>query len=241
MEKMYDVIVVGGGHAGIEASLISARLHKKTLLITLSIDNIGKMPCNPSIGGPAKGIVVKEIDALGGQMGITADKTALQFKMLNTTKGPGVQCLRVQSDKIAYKKMMQEEILKQDDLDVLEGIAQRCIIEDKKILGIEMDDGTKVYGKITILTTGTYMASNIMISNEVTNFGPDNEPTTPNLSQSLRDAGLKTFRLKTGTPPRVLTSTIDFSKTSYQPGTDEFVLICDEIVRQFPSQKKSCL
>ena len=113
--------------------------------------------------------------------------------------------------------------MKQDDLDVLEGIAQRCIIEDKKILGIEMDDGTKVYGKITILTTGTYMASNIMISDEVTNFGPDNEPTTPNLSQSLRDAGLKTFRLKTGTPPRVLTSTIDFSKTSYQPGTDEFI------------------
>ena len=238
MEKMYDVIVVGGGHAGIEASLISARLHKKTLLITLSIDNIGKMPCNPSIGGPAKGIVVKEIDALGGQMGITADKTALQFKMLNTTKGPGVQCLRVQSDKIAYKKMMQEEILKQDDLDVLEGIAQRCIIEDKKILGIEMDDGTKVYGKITILTTGTYMASNIMISDEVTNFGPDNEPTTPNLSQSLRDAGLKTFRLKTGTPPRVLTSTIDFSKTSYQPGTDEFVCFSDTTtqIRPFDQQ-----
>lgn len=238
MEKMYDVIVVGGGHAGIEASLISARLHKKTLLITLSIDNIGKMPCNPSIGGPAKGIVVKEIDALGGQMGITADKTALQFKMLNTTKGPGVQCLRVQSDKIAYKKMMQEEILKQDELDVLEGIAQRCIIEDKKILGIEMDDGTKVYGKITILTTGTYMASNIVISDEVTNFGPDNEPTTPNLSQSLRDAGLKTFRLKTGTPPRVLTSTIDFSKTSYQPGTDEFVCFSDTTtqIRPFDQQ-----
>ena len=238
MENMYDVIVVGGGHAGIEASLISARLHKKTLLITLSIENIGKMPCNPSIGGPAKGIVVKEIDALGGQMGITADKTALQFKMLNTTKGPGVQCLRVQSDKLAYKKMMQEEILKQDNLDVLEGIAQRCIIEDNKIIGIEMDGGTKVYGKITILTTGTYMASNIMISDEVTNFGPDNEPTTLNLSQSLRDAGLKTFRLKTGTPPRVLTSSIDFSKTSLQPGTDEFVCFSDTTtqIRSFDKQ-----
>lgn len=234
MENMYDVIVVGGGHAGIEASLISARLHKKTLLITLSIENIGKMPCNPSIGGPAKGIVVKEIDALGGQMGITADKTALQFKMLNTTKGPGVQCLRVQSDKLAYKKMMQDEILKQDNLDVLEGIAQRCIIEDNKILGIEMDDGTKVYGKTTILTTGTYMASNIMISDEVTNFGPDNEPTTLNLSQSLRDAGLKTFRLKTGTPPRVLTTSIDFSKTSLQPGTDEFVCFSDTTTKIRP-------
>ncbi len=238
MENMYDVIVVGGGHAGIEASLISARLHKKTLLITLSIENIGKMPCNPSIGGPAKGIVVKEIDALGGQMGITADKTALQFKMLNTTKGPGVQCLRVQSDKLAYKKMMQDEILKQDNLDVLEGIAQRCIIEDNKILGIEMDDGNKVYGKITILTTGTYMASNIMISDEVTNFGPDNEPTTPNLSQSLRDAGLKTFRLKTGTPPRVLTSSIDFSKTSLQPGTDEFVCFSDTTTSIRPFDKQ---
>ena len=236
--KEYDIIVVGGGHAGIEAALIAARMHAKTALISLSIDNIGKMPCNPSVGGPAKGIVVREIDALGGQMGITADKTALQFKMLNTTKGPGVQCLRVQSDKIAYKKMMQDVVCHQKDLDVIEGIVEQCLFEDKKIVGVKMGDGTIINSKITILTTGTYMASNIMISDEVTNFGPDNEPTTKNLSQSLRDAGLKTFRLKTGTPPRVLTSSIDFSKTSYQPGSDEFVCFSDTTEDILPFDKQ---
>ena len=236
--KEYDIIVVGGGHAGIEAALIAARMHAKTALISLSIDNIGKMPCNPSVGGPAKGIVVREIDALGGQMGITADKTALQFKMLNTTKGPGVQCLRVQSDKIAYKKMMQDVVCHQKDLDVIEGIVEQCLFEDKKIVGVKMGDGTIINSKITILTTGTYMASNIMISDEVTNFGPDNEPTTKNLSQSLRDAGLKTFRLKTGTPPRVLTSSIDFSKTSYQPGSDEFVCFSDTTEEILPFDKQ---
>ena len=236
--KEYDIVVVGGVHAGIEAALIAARMHAKTALISLSIDNIGKMPCNPSVGGPAKGIVVREIDALGGQMGITADKTALQFKMLNTTKGPGVQCLRVQSDKIAYKKMMQDVVCHQKDLDVIEGIVEQCLFEDKKIVGVKMGDGTIINSKITILTTGTYMASNIMISDEVTNFGPDNEPTTKNLSQSLRDAGLKTFRLKTGTPRILLTSSIDFSKTSYQPGSDEFVCFSDTTEEILPFDKQ---
>lgn len=230
----YDVLVVGGGHAGIEAALVSARLHKKTALISLSIENIGKMPCNPSIGGPAKGIVVREIDALGGQMGITADKTALQFKMLNTTKGPGVQCLRVQSDKIAYQKMMQDVLLHQENLDIIEGICEKCLFEDKKIVGVQMHDGTIINATMVILTTGTYMTSTIMISDEVTPCGPDHEPTTPNLSQSLRDAGLQTFRLKTGTPPRVLTSSIDFSKTTIQPGIDEFVCFSDETKEILP-------
>ena len=202
---MLDVIVVGGGHAGIEAALIAARLGCETALISLSLENIGKMPCNPSVGGPAKGIVVREIDALGGQMGITADQTALQFKMLNTTKGPGVQSLRVQSDKLAYARRMQEEIQRQERLRLILGICTGILVENGRITGITMEDGQILEARAVILTTGTYMSSSVMISSEVTPSGPDGEPTTNKLSESLRQAGLKTFRLKTGTPPRVLT------------------------------------
>lgn len=219
----FDIVVIGGGHAGIEAALASARLHKKTCLLTLSIENIGKMPCNPSVGGPAKGIVVREIDALGGQMPITADKTALQFKMLNSAKGPGVRALRVQSDKIAYQKMMQDVCLHTDNLTVKEGMAVKIHAENQTITGITLSDGTFISCTIIILTTGTYMAGVNMISSEVKEGGPDLEKTTKDLSQSLRDLGIHTFRLKTGTPPRVLTSSIDFSKTQYEPGTDAFL------------------
>lgn len=219
----FDIVVIGGGHAGIEAALASARLHKKTCLLTLSIENIGKMPCNPSVGGPAKGIVVREIDALGGQMPITADKTALQFKMLNSAKGPGVRALRVQSDKISYQKMMQDVCLHTDNLTVKEGMAVKIHSENQTITGITLSDGTFISCTIIILTTGTYMSGVNMISSEVKEGGPDLEKTTKDLSQSLRDVGIHTFRLKTGTPPRVLTSSIDFSKTQYEPGTDAFL------------------
>lgn len=236
---MLDVIVVGGGHAGIEAALIAARLGCETALISLSLENIGKMPCNPSVGGPAKGIVVREIDALGGQMGITADQTALQFKMLNTTKGPGVQSLRVQSDKVAYAKRMQEEIQKQEHLQLILGICTGITVEKGKVTGIRMEDGQQLQAKAVILTTGTYMSSSVMISSEVTPSGPDGEPTTNQLSESLREAGLRTFRLKTGTPPRVLTASIDFSKTTPQPGTDQFVAFSTTTtqIREFEKQK----
>ena len=161
---MFEIVVVGGGHAGIEAALIAARMGCQTALITLSWENIGKMPCNPSVGGPAKGIVVREIDALGGQMGITADQTALQFKMLNTTKGPGVQSLRVQSDKIAYMQKMQEVIRQQENLTVITGIASQLIIQDGHAGGIVLKDGRRIESRAVILTTGTYMASSVMIS-----------------------------------------------------------------------------
>ena len=236
---MLDVIVVGGGHAGIEAALIAARLGCETALISLSLENIGKMPCNPSVGGPAKGIVVREIDALGGQMGITADQTALQFKMLNTTKGPGVQSLRVQSDKVAYAKRMQEEIQKQEHLQLILGLCTGMTVDEGKVTGIRMEDGQQLQAKAVILTTGTYMSSSVMISSEVTPSGPDGEPTTNQLSESLREAGLRTFRLKTGTPPRVLTASIDFSKTTPQPGTDQFVAFSTTTtqIREFEKQK----
>ena len=140
----YEIIVLGGGHAGIEAALASARIGHKTLLLTLSIDNIGKMPCNPSVGGPAKGVVVREIDALGGQMPVTADATALQFKMLNTAKGPGVWALRVQSDKIAYKQMMQDVCLHQKNLTVLAAMAVRLNVENGEVRGITLKDGSVI-------------------------------------------------------------------------------------------------
>ena len=234
----YEVIVVGGGHAGIEAALASARLGHKTVLLSLSIENIGKMPCNPSVGGPAKGVVVREIDALGGQMPITADRTALQFKMLNTAKGPGVRALRVQSDKIAYGKMMQDVVTHQENLTVLAGTAEQLNTKNGKVTGITLRDGSVITSDIVILTTGTYMAGVNMISDEVVPGGPDRERTTGNLSASLREAGLATFRLKTGTPPRVLTKSIDFSKTEPEPGTKEFVAFSETTTEILPYEQQ---
>ena len=234
----FEIIVIGGGHAGIEAALAASRLGHRTLLLTLSIENIGKMPCNPSVGGPAKGIVVREIDALGGQMPITADRTALQFKMLNTAKGPGVRALRVQSDKIAYAKMMQEVVTHQENLTVLAGMAERLNTVNNQVSGITLSDGTVITADIVILTTGTYMAGVNMISDEVVPGGPDREKTTEKLSASLREIGLDTFRLKTGTPPRVLTKSIDFTKTELEPGTKGFVSFSETTtsIRPFEEQ-----
>lgn len=220
---MFDVLVIGAGHAGIEACMASVRMKKKTALITLNIDMAGSMPCNPSVGGPAKGIVVREIDALGGIMPIVADKTALQFKMLNTTKGPGVWSLRVQSDKEAYKKMMKEILLNTEGLTVIEAACHSVIIEDGKATGVRLEDGRIIEAKTVILTTGTYMTSTILRGHTATSSGPEDQPTVNTLSESLRMAGIKTFRLKTGTPCRVLKDSIDFSKVEVQPGTNEFL------------------
>ena len=220
---MFDVLVIGAGHAGIEACMASVRMKKKTALITLNIDMAGSMPCNPSVGGPAKGIVVREIDALGGIMPIVADKTALQFKMLNTTKGPGVWSLRVQSDKEAYKKMMKEILLNTEGLTVIEAACHSVIIEYGKATGVRLEDGRIIEAKTVILTTGTYMTSTILRGHTATSSGPEDQPTVNTLSESLRKAGIKTFRLKTGTPCRVLKDSIDFSKAEVQPGTNEFL------------------
>ena len=174
----FDIIVIGAGHAGIEASLAAARLGKKTALITLNKENIGKMPCNPSIGGPAKGIVTREIDALGGQMGYSADRTALQFKMLNSAKGPGVRALRVQSDKLAYSKFMKETCLNQENLTVIESMVKKLLVNNHKAEGIVLQDDSVIRSKAVVMTTGTYMSGKNMISDEVKIGGPDMEPTT---------------------------------------------------------------
>ena len=231
---MVDVIVVGGGHAGCEAALATARMGLKTILCSLDANWIASMPCNPSVGGPAKGVVVREIDALGGQMGKTADATALQFKMLNTTKGPGVRSLRVQSDKIAYKKYMQDVLAKTENLEVKECVVEKVLAEDGKIKGIEIDGGEVLQCRALILTTGTYMSAKTMISDHVVEEGPDHQKTTKNLSQSLRDLGFRTFRLKTGTPARIKTSSIDFSKASLEPGNDEIESFSYETERVTP-------
>ena len=162
----YEVIVVGAGHAGCEAALACSRLKKKTLLLTININNIADMPCNPSIGGSAKGIVVREIDALGGQMGINADKTLLQIKMLNKSKGPAVRSLRSQADKELYKKEMLKTLQNEENLDIKEAIVEDLIVEKNKIKGIITENNEVIYCDVCILTTGTYLKSNILVGNE---------------------------------------------------------------------------
>ena len=239
MKNKYEAIVVGAGHAGVEAALSLARRKHSTALITISIEHMSKMPCNPSIGGPAKGIVVREIDALGGQMGKSADKTALQFKMLNTTKGPGVWSLRVQSDKLEYSRYNRKVCQSQENLDVIEDIVEGIIVENNEIKGVTLKNNGELYSEVVILTTGTYMASTTMISAEVKSEGPDGEATTNNLSKSLLDNGIELFRLKTGTPPRILTSSIDFSKTKYEPGTNDFIPFSYETKEILPFESQT--
>ena len=225
---MFDAIVVGAGHAGVEAAMALAHGGKRTALVTISFSHIANMPCNPSIGGPAKGIVVREVDALGGVMPRVADLTALQFKMLNTTKGPGVWSMRVQSDKNAYSLMMQDLCMHTENLTLYEDIVEEVLAEDKKITGVRLQKNGILESNIVVLTTGTYMDSCRMVSSTVTPGGPDNEPTTKNLSESLRKLGIKLFRLKTGTPARVLTSSIDFSKTSLEEGSKRFIRFSED-------------
>lgn len=218
---MYEVIVVGGGHAGIEASLATARIGKKTLLITSNFKNVGSLPCNTSIGGPAKGIIVREVDALGGQMGKTTDETYLQMKMLNTAKGPGVQSLRAQADKVAYPRYMQDVLKHQENLDIVEGMVEELFIEDNIVKGVALDNHKHYLGTMVILTTGTYLKSEILVGDTKTPSGPDNEKESLFLSDQLKELGFKIQRLKTGTPPRVDIESVDYSKTQVQPGTDE--------------------
>lgn len=218
---MYDIIVVGGGHAGIEASLAPARMNKNVLLVTANISNIGSLPCNTSIGGPAKGIIVREIDALGGQMGKTADKTYLQMKMLNTAKGPGVQSLRAQADKVLYPKFMLEVLKGTKNITIKEAMVEDLIVEQGIVKGIVLENGELIEAKVVILTTGTYMDSCVLVGDSKTAGGPDDQKESKFLSKKLNQYGLTLQRLKTGTPPRVHINSIDYSKTSLQPGTDE--------------------
>jgi len=217
----YDIIVVGGGHAGCEASLACARMGKKTLLVTGNFKNIADMPCNPSIGGSAKGIVVREIDALGGEMGYNTDKTHLQIKMLNTKKGPGVRSLRAQGCKVNYPKEMLKTLQNQENLDLLEDLAKELIVKNKVVKGIITEGGKEINSKAVILTTGTYLNSDILCGHESYKGGPHGEKNSMFLSDSLQKNGIKIIRLKTGTPPRILKSSINFDEVTIEDGDKE--------------------
>ena len=215
---MYEVIVVGGGHAGCEAALACARKGHKTLLVTGNIKNIADMPCNPSIGGSAKGIVVREIDALGGEMGRNADKSLLQIKMLNSAKGPAVQALRAQADKKTYPKNMLKTLESTSNLEIRETLVEDLIVEDNKIKGVVLEDGEKISCTSVILTTGTYLKADILIGDTRTRQGPHGERPSNHLSDKLREYGFDIIRLKTGTPQRIDKNSIDFSKTQVENG-----------------------
>ena len=218
----YEIIVVGGGHAGCEAALAAAKKNHKTLLITGRIDNIATMPCNPSIGGSAKGIVVREIDALGGMMGKCADRGLLQIKMLNYAKGPAVRALRAQADKITYPKEMLKILQSQANLEILETMVEDLIIEDNVVKGIITKNDEKIYADAVILTTGTYLKADILVGSTRRREGPHGEEPSNFLSDNLAKYGFKIIRLKTGTPARIEKSSIDFSKTKVENGDSEY-------------------
>ncbi|MEJ9206251.1 tRNA uridine-5-carboxymethylaminomethyl(34) synthesis enzyme MnmG [Paenibacillus larvae] len=217
----YDVIVIGAGHAGCESALAAARMGCSTLLLTINLDMVAFMPCNPSIGGPAKGHVVREIDALGGEMGRNIDKTYIQMRMLNTGKGPAVHALRAQADKFLYQQTMKETIEKQPNLTMRQGMVEELIVEAGVCKGVITKSGAEYYGKAIVLTTGTYLRGKVIMGELMYESGPNNQQPSIKLSESLRNLGFELVRFKTGTPPRVHKESIDFSKTEIQPGDAE--------------------
>lgn len=217
----YDVIIIGAGHAGVEAALASARMGCNTLLITLNMDNIAMMPCNPSVGGPAKGHLVREIDALGGEMGVNADKTCIQYRMLNTGKGPAVQALRAQADKKLYQNTMKHTCELQENLDVKQLLIDEILFEDNKVTGVVVETGEVYTCKAVVLASGTYLKGRIIIGENTYDGGPNGQRAAIKLSSCLLKAGVELMRFKTGTPARVDRRSLDFSKMIIQPGDDE--------------------
>ena len=219
--ESYDVIVVGAGHAGSEAALAAARMGVKTLLLTINLDMVAFMPCNPSVGGPAKGVVVREIDALGGEMGKNIDKTYIQMRMLNTGKGPAVRALRAQADKHAYATEMKHTIEKEENLTLRQGIVEELIVEDGVCRGVVTSTGAAYRSQAVVITAGTALRGEIIIGELKYSSGPNNSQPSVGLANHLKELGLEIDRFKTGTPPRVKSSTIDYSVTEEQPGDKE--------------------
>lgn len=216
----FDVIVVGAGHAGSEAALAAARMGSKTLLLTINLDMVAFMPCNPSVGGPAKGVVVREIDALGGEMGHNIDKTYIQMRMLNTGKGPAVRALRAQADKHAYASEMKHTIEAEENLTLRQGIVERLIVENGVCKGVVTATGARYEAKAVVITAGTALRGEIIIGELKYSSGPNNSQPSVGLADNLKELGLEIARFKTGTPPRVKSSTINYSVTEEQPGDE---------------------
>lgn len=237
----YDVIVVGGGHAGCEAAAAAARCGCFTALITSNLKNIADMPCNPSIGGTAKGIVVREVDALGGLMGRVADMSHLQIKMLNSSKGPAVKSLRAQGDKITYPKNMVSELKKLENLEIIEGMVEDLIVEHNSIKGVILDNGDKYYCISLVLTTGTYLKSKILVGDTHKYEGPHGEVSSKHLSDKLRALGLEIQRLKTGTPQRIDPTTVDYSVLTPELGDDELLAFSFDRKPDYdPKKQRKC-
>lgn len=218
---IYDVIVIGAGHAGCEAALAAARMGCRTLLATLSLDNIALMPCNPAVGGPAKGHLVREIDALGGEMGINTDECRIQIRMLNTGKGPAVHALRAQADKKVYQARMKTVLENQENLDVKQIMVEKLIVQNHQVCGISSETGAVYESATIIMATGTYLQGRIIIGDLAYTGGPNGQRAAMKLSASLRENGIELVRFKTGTPARVDKNSLDFSKMTIQPGDEE--------------------
>lgn len=217
----YDIIVVGAGHAGVEASLAASRMGCKTLLATINLEMLAFMPCNPSIGGSAKGIVVREIDALGGEMGKNIDKTYIQMKMLNTGKGPAVRALRAQADKALYAQTMKQTVEKQENLTLRQAMIDEILVEDGKVVGVRTATNQKFSAKSVVITTGTALRGEIILGELKYSSGPNNSLASVTLADNLRDLGLEIGRFKTGTTPRVKASSINYEETEIQPGDEQ--------------------
>lgn len=239
----YDIIVIGAGHAGVEAALAAARMGRRTLILTLSLDNIAMMPCNPSVGGPGKSHLVREIDALGGEMGLAADRASIQRRLLNTGKGPAVHALRMQADKFLYQRIMKETLENTENLDVRQLLVTELLSEEhageKRVTGIVCETGERLTAHAVILATGTYLRGRIILGETIYDSGPNGQRPAMALSESLRAIGLKLMRFKTGTPARIDRRSIDFAKTSMQegdPAAPAFSFLTDEM----PAEQTPC-
>ncbi len=217
----YDVVVIGAGHAGCEAGLAAARMGCRTCVLTLSLDNVALMPCNPAVGGPAKGHLVREVDALGGEIGLTTDRASIQMRLLNTAKGPAVHALRAQADKKVYQMLMKQVLEQQPNLDLKQAMVERLITGEGKARGVLTNTGARFDAGAVVMTTGTYLKGRIVIGDLSFPGGPNGQFPSIGLSDSLLEAGLKLGRFKTGTPPRVDRNSIDFSRMNIQPGDEK--------------------